>query len=404
MTTHSDMIPNGWHQKKLGELLEIKHGFAFKSTHFNDVEVGHKLLTPAHFFEEGGFRTLEEKQKYYDGPVPNGYLLPKGALLVAMTEQAPGLLGSPIIVPEGGVYLHNQRLGLIVIKSPPQVSAPYLFHVFNVLDVRKQISTASGGTKVKHSSPEKIKTVLWRFPPLGEQNNIVKILSQWDCTINLTDRLIAEKRLRHKGLMQQLLTGKRRLPGFAGEWRKVRLGDIFRNRTESGRTDLPLVSIAADRGVIPRDEIDRKDSSSEDKSKYLHICPGDIGYNTMRMWQGVSGLSSVEGIVSPAYTIVIPRVGIDGEFMAILFKFQPVVHLFYRHSQGMVSDTWNLKFRHFAKIKVTIPDEDEQKAIARVFRGIDRELELLQTKANALREQKKGLMQQLLTGKKRVKL
>lgn len=242
------------------------------------------------------------------------------------------------------------------------------------------------------------------IPPLQEQIEIFRIISGWDSAIDLTEQLIAEKWLRRKGLMQQLLTGKLRLPGFTGKWRRARLGDIFHNRTESGRTDLPLVSIAADRGVIPRDEIDRKDSSSEDKSKYLRICPGDIGYNTMRMWQGVSGLSSVEGIVSPAYTIVTPKAGIDGGFMAIMFKFQPIVHLFYRHSQGLVSDTWNLKFRHFARIKVTIPDEGEQIAIAKVFHSLDRELELLQTKAKALREQRKGLMQQLLTGKKRLKM
>lgn len=266
------------------------------------------------------------------------------------------------------------------------------------------ISCAKQTTNLASINSSQLKEFPLLVPPLEEQKSICAAIQHWDHTIGLTERLLTEKRLRRKGLMQQLLTGKRRLPGFAGEWRKVRLGDILHTRTESGRTDLPLVSIAADRGVIPRDEVDRKDSSSEDKSKYLRICPGDIGYNTMRMWQGVSGLSSVEGIVSPAYTIVTPRMDIDGEFMAILFKFQPVVHLFYRHSQGMVSDTWNLKFRHFAKIKVTIPDEDEQKAIARIFHSIDRELELLQTKASALREQKKGLMQQLLTGKKRVKV
>lgn len=242
------------------------------------------------------------------------------------------------------------------------------------------------------------------LPPVKEQIAIARSLSNWDRAIDLTERLIVEKRLRRKGLMQQLLTGKRRLPGFTGRRREVRLGNIFHNRIEVARIDLPLVSIAGDRGVIPRDEIDRKDSSSEDKSKYLRICPGDIGYNTMRMWQGVSGLSTLEGIVSPAYTILTPMKGIDAEYMSILFKFQPVIHLFYRHSQGMVSDTWNLKFRHFAKIKVTIPDENEQKAIAKVFRGIDRELELLQAKAVTLRQQKKGLMQQLLTGKMRVKV
>ena len=240
------------------------------------------------------------------------------------------------------------------------------------------------------------------LPGISEQNDIVSILRTWDQAILFSERLVSEKKFVRMGLMQQLLTGNRRCPRFDGEWREVQLGDVFVNRTESGRTDLPLVSITAGRGVIPRDEIDRKDSSSEDKGKYLRICPGDIGYNTMRMWQGVSALSPLEGIVSPAYTIVTPHKGIDGEFMAILFKFPPVVHLFYRYSQGLVSDTWNLKFRHFSEIKVRIPEEAEQKAIANVIRIVDKEIALLQSKADALREQKKGLMQQLLTGKIRV--
>jgi len=89
--------------------------------------------------------------------------------------------------------------------------------------------------------------------------------------------------------------------------------------------------------------------------------------------------------------------------MALLFKSLPVIHLFHRHSQGLVDDTLNLKWRHFSEIKVTIPEKKEQKAIATVFRTADRELDLLGTQLDALREQKKGLMQQLLTGKVRVK-
>jgi type I restriction enzyme S subunit len=249
---------------------------------------------------------------------------------------------------------------------------------------------------------EDLNTLWIICPPENEQVCIESILAKWDLAIALTEKLLTEKQQLRNGLMHRLLTGKRRLPGFTKPWRKIRLRDAFRNRVESNRTDLPLLSIAADRGVIPRSEIDRKDSSSEDKSKYLRICPGDIGYNTMRMWQGVSGLSFLEGIVSPAYTIITSKKGIDGEFMSLLFKSLPVVHLFCRYSQGLVSDTWNLKFRHFAEILVTVPDEAEQKAIANAFRIVNRDLELLQAKANTLREQKKGLMQQLLTGKIRV--
>jgi type I restriction enzyme S subunit len=155
--------------------------------------------------------------------------------------------------------------------------------------------------------------------------------------------------------------------------------------------------------VVFRDGLDRKDTSSADKSKYLHICPGDIGYNTMRMWQGVSGLSQIEGIVSPAYTIVTPDDSLDPEFVALLFKYPPIVHLFYRYSQGLVSDTWNLKFRHFSEVRVRLPEKKEQKDIAAVFRPVDEELSLLRQQLAAFKEQKKGLMQQLLTGKVRVK-
>jgi type I restriction enzyme S subunit len=323
-----------------------------------------------------------------------------GDLLISVM----GTVGKVLVIPddhEPGVI--NPRL-LRVALDKAKVCPYYMKYFLESEEIGRTLTRWSQGGTMGGLNAEIVGNLKVFVPDNLEQKRIVELLSTWDRAIDLTERLIVEKHLRRKGLMQQLLTGKRRLPGFTGRWREVRLGNIFHNRIEVARIDLPLVSIAGDRGVIPRDEIDRKDSSNEDKSKYLRICPGDIGYNTMRMWQGVSGLSAIEGIVSPAYTILTPKQGIDAEFMAILFKFQPVVHLFYRHSQGMVSDTWNLKFRHFAKIEVTIPNEDEQKAIAKIFRSLDRELDLLQAKAEALREQKKGLMQQLLTGKKRVKI
>jgi type I restriction enzyme S subunit len=121
------------------------------------------------------------------------------------------------------------------------------------------------------------------------------------------------------------------------------------------------------------------------------------------MWQGVSGFSSLEGIVSPAYTICTPNKKVDSEFMAYLFKLPETIHLFYRYSQGLTSDTWNLKFRHFKEIKVTIPEIEEQRAIAKVLKTCDEEIRLLRKKLEALKKQKRGLMQKIFTGKWRVK-
>ena len=204
--------------------------------------------------------------------------------------------------------------------------------------------------------------------------------------------------------MQNLLTGKKRLKGFGGEWKEMLLGDMFTERNETKYYDLPLLSIGQN-GVYPQDESIKKDTSNEDKSKYKRICPGDIGYNTMRMWQGRSALSELEGIVSPAYTVVTPKKNADSIFFSYLFKMPKMTNLFWRNSQGLVDDTLNCKFKDFSIVKTMLPStKEEQTAIAQVLQAADKEISLFKAKAEKLREQQKGLMQQLLTGKVRLKI
>ena len=190
--------------------------------------------------------------------------------------------------------------------------------------------------------------------------------------------------------MQKLLTGEVRLPGFEGEWKEVRLGSILKERKETGFEQLELLAITSQKGVVKRKEIDIKDTSSEDKSKYKRILPRDIGYNTMRMWQGVSGVSKYEGIVSPAYTILKPTEKIDSDFIGYLFKFPKVINLFKRYSQGLVSDTLSLKYENLEIIKVFIPiDIYEQKMIANVLLCIDKEISTLQKEVELFKTTKK---------------
>jgi Restriction endonuclease S subunits len=240
------------------------------------------------------------------------------------------------------------------------------------------------------------------FPPLPEQRAIAQVLGKMDEAIQTTERLIAQKELRKKWLMQNLLTGKMRLKGFSGEWREHYLGDFFQERKETGLIDLELLSIGQE-GIYPQSESAKKDTSNSDKAKYKRICPGDIGYNTMRMWQGRSALSHLEGIVSPAYTIVKPMKNADSLFFSYLFKLDQIIHLFWRNSQGLVDDTLNCKFKDFSIVKVVLPQtREEQTTIARVLQTADQEISLLKSKADKLWEQKKGMMQVLLTGKVRI--
>ena len=240
-------------------------------------------------------------------------------------------------------------------------------------------------------------------PPLAEQQKIAEVLGVWDKAIEKQARLIEKLALRKRALMQRLLSAKLRLPGFSEPWKTHKLQELFTERNETNRTDLPLLSITGDRGVILQTESEKRDTSNDDKSKYKRIAKGDIGYNTMRMWQGRSALSGLEGIVSPAYTIVVPNTDVDGYYMSVLFKQPRLIYDFWTHSQGLVGDTLNCKYRDFGQVHICCPPLAEQKAITEVLTAADREIELAKEKLERLRRQKRGLMQQLLTGKKRVK-
>ena len=241
------------------------------------------------------------------------------------------------------------------------------------------------------------------LPSEAERKKIADILSKQEKLITLKEKLIEEKNRQKKALMQQLLTGKKRLPGFSSEWVDVKLGDVFAERVETNCQDLELLSVTGTNGVVPRSTIETKDNSSEDKSKYLKICKGDIGYNTMRMWQGVSALSEYEGIVSPAYTILIPSSEISAKYFSYLFKMHAVIFLFYRFSQGIVDDTRSLKYYEFAKLHLNIPsDKKEQEAIADILTIADKEIEILQKDLDQEKQKRKALMQLLLTGIVRV--
>jgi type I restriction enzyme S subunit len=167
----------GWRECRLGDLFEIKHGYAFKGEYFG-AKGTHVVLTPGNFFDEGGFKSKGEKEKWYSGEIPKDYILEKGELLVAMTEQAEGLLGSAAIVPKGDLYLHNQRLGLV--QNLNGIDSRFLYYVFNSAPVRQQIRSTCSGVKVRHTSPSRIYEVTISVPDLPTQRKIAGILSAYD--------------------------------------------------------------------------------------------------------------------------------------------------------------------------------------------------------------------------------
>ncbi|RNF52624.1 restriction endonuclease subunit S [Marinomonas hwangdonensis] len=182
---------NKWPITSLKGKINIKHGFPFKSEYFSDEATQFIVLTPGNFYEEGGFKRQAGKEKFYTGDIPEDYLHKAGDLIVAMTEQAVGLLGSCARVPESGIYLHNQRLGLVTTVSK-KILKDYIYHLFKTKTVREQIRLTSSGSKVKHTSPERIYDVRVPLPTVSEQQNIVSLLDTLETKIELNNRINTE--------------------------------------------------------------------------------------------------------------------------------------------------------------------------------------------------------------------
>ena len=179
-----------WPVESLRGKIHVKHGFPFKGEHFQS-SGRYVVLTPGNFHEEGGFKRNAEKDKCYSEPFPEDYLLKEGDVVVAMTEQTDGLLGSMAKIPESGKFLHNQRLGLVTSLTE-EVDVGFLYHLFKTKSVREQIRRSASGSKVKHTSPDRIYDVIVPLPQPADQQRIAAVLSALDAKIELNQRLNAE--------------------------------------------------------------------------------------------------------------------------------------------------------------------------------------------------------------------
>ena len=160
--------------------------------------------------------------------------------------------------------------------------------------------------------------------------------------------------------------------------------------------DGELISVTINDGIKKFSVLGRHDNSNEDKSKYKKVCIGDIAYNSMRMWQGASGYSPYEGIVSPAYTVLSPLFGIDSKCMAYYFKRSDVIHTFQVNSQGITSDNWNLKYPALSEIKVPVSKSiEEQQQIATFLTRLDHLITLHQRKLEKLQNFKKSMLEKM---------
>ncbi len=241
-----------------------------------------------------------------------------------------------------------------------------------------------------------------------EQQKIATILSTWDKAIELKEKLIEKKKEQKKGLMQKLLTGKVRLPGFEGEWEEVKLGDLLNNKTEKSKINnqYPVLSCTKD-GVISQKDCFNKQIASKNNIGYKILRKRELVLSTMNLWLGSIDISKYEiGIVSPSYKIYEVNYKLVGEnFFRNLLRSEYMIFKYNSISQkGASVVRRNLNIKDFESLFVKIPSEKiEMDKIDKLIGLFSREIDLLEKELETLKLQKKCLMQLLLTGIVRVK-
>ena len=254
----------------------------------------------------------------------------------------------------------------------PKFKLDYLYCLFQKIDWKKHDES----TSVPSLSKVAINNIPIRVTSEQEQTQIGNYFQKLDSLINQHQQKHDKLSNIKKAMLEKMFPKQGetvpeiRFKGFSGEWERNKLGECFNERVERcGEGE--LISVTINSGIKRFRELGRHDNSSDDKSNYKKVEVGDIAYNSMRMWQGSSGYSPYSGILSPAYTVIVPRENIDSLFFSYLIKKPEVIQVFQNSSQGITSDTWNLKFPAFSKIKIMRPDLDEQTAIGNYFQKLD---------------------------------
>lgn len=387
-----------WEQKKLGSIVErvVRKNQDLISELPLTISAQYGLIDQNEFFD----KRIASKD------VTGYYLIYRGefAYNKSTSSDAPWGAIKRLDKYENGVL--STLYIVFKIKDEDTISSDYLTVYYDTTNWYKEVNAIAAEGARNHgllniAPADFFDTQLFLPADRIEQQKIGKYFLDIDSLITLQKEKLVKLQNMKKSCLQKMFPRNAsdkpeiRFDGFSTTWRKRALGSCFDERLES-MPEGELLSVTIGSGIKKFVDLDRHDSSNSDKSKYKKVCVGDIAYNSMRMWQGASGYSLYEGIVSPAYTVVKPTEGIDSQFFAYMFKKKDMTHIFEINSQGLTSDTWNLKYPAFSKIVVRVPDDiREQKKIAKFLQNLDMMIVYAEQELELTKRMKKGCLQKM---------
>jgi len=334
-------------------------------------------------------------------------LLQDGDLIIAdASEDYKGICNSVELKNINGRKVVSGLHTFAARGNIEKIALGFRTYSLNNQQVIRELWRIATGISVYGVSKTNLSKVKLALPPLHEQESIAHILSLMDSAINKNNSLIAKKELQKKWLLQNLLTGKRRLKGFREEWKEMHIKDVSKEVSIRNRADNQLTVLSCTKydGLVPSLEYFGRKIFSDDVSTYKVVPKNHFAYATNHIEEGSIGYQETfeEALISPMYTVFKTNSSINDNFFYKLLKSHRLVYQYQNRMEGSIDRRGGLRWDAFSIIKIQIPSFEEQTAIAKVLQAADKEIQLLKTKTEKLRKQKKGLMQVLLTGKKRL--
>ncbi len=407
-------LPNGWQAYKLGDFMEFKNGL-----NFNKSNNGEKIKIVG----VSDFQNLSELHSTNNLDVINvsnklndDYLLKNEDLLFVRSNGNKNLIGRCLYFPNV-----QERVSFSGFTIRGRVDKNFALPLYvasfarsNIM--KRQIRRNGGGTNISNLSQQILNDINLNLPPLPEQEKIAEILTTWDKAINTAEKLLINSEQQKKALMQQLLTGKKRLKDesgkvFCGDWTICYVEDILnvRNEKQVPTQDVPLYSLTIEKGITPKSARYNREFlvKNTDSKKYKLVKSKDIVYNPANLRWGAINFSNLKYsvVVSPIYEVLYIKNEHINNFKFIAYKLMSSnqINKFASMVEGTLSERMAVKIKPFLKTKLTLPPTlEEQQAIAQVLTTADQQIDNLKQQISKLKQEKKALMQVLLSGKVRV--
>ncbi|MFP3343016.1 restriction endonuclease subunit S [Halomonas sp. SIMBA_159] len=404
------MVHEGWTPTKLGHISSlITSGSRDWAKFYSDT--GSKFIRMTNLRRDGIHLKLDDlkfvniESGSADGKRTS---LQAGDILISITAE----LGKIGWVPPGlGDAYINQHTALVRVL-PTEAEPKFVAYLLASKPYHRRINALNDAGAKAGLNLTTIRSLPLALPDISEQKKIAQILSTWDQAITATERLLENSQQRRKGLMQQLLTGKKRLPGFEDEWKRVRLGSLFSrvtSRNEGQSTN--VVTISGQQGLIRQQEFFKKSVASETLDNYFLLKKGQFAYN--KSYSNGYPMGAIkrlnrydDGVVTTLYICftLTDEHEADSDFYEQYFESgllnQGLMQV--AHEGGRAHGLLNVKPSDFFSLTLHKPNISEQKAIANVLCTADSEIVAQKASLEQLRSEKRALMQQLLTGKRRV--